>query len=409
MMQAFDNAISGLPVCEIDRIRMKPEIGRFDYGKTQKVKFENIAFNSVEKKKPTPEDVSTYIGLEHLDSGTFIVSRWGGDVAPVGDKLVMKKGDVLFGKRRAYQRKVAIAPFDGIFSAHGMVLRPRTDVVDARFFPFFIASDQFMNEAVRISVGGLSPTINWKTLKECEFDLPPIEKQRELAELLWAANDLKESYKKLITATDEMLKAKFREMFGECGMMSAECGVKWPTVELVSVCRRSGEYGMAASADSFDESKGRYIRITDITDDGSLNDDVVSPNVCDEKCRLQVNDVLFARTGNTVGKTYIHKHGFCTYAGYLIRYVTNPEVMSPDYLFSYTHTQEYLKWVENTKKIGAQPNISASQYDKMPIPLPPLALQQEFVEIARKADETKAVLKKSIADVDQVIKGMINK
>ena len=94
-----------------------------------------------------------------------------------------------------------------------MVLRPNPDVIDARYFPFFIASDQFIDEAVRISVGGLSPTINWKTLKECEFDLPPIERQRELADLLWAANDLKEAYKKAIFATDEMLKAQFRKMF----------------------------------------------------------------------------------------------------------------------------------------------------------------------------------------------------
>lgn len=87
--------------------------------------FDEIAINSKEKKKPTEEDKYTYIGLEHLDTGSLTVSRWGSEIAPTGDKLVMRKGDVLFGKRRAYQKKVAIAPFDGIFSAHGMVLRPR--------------------------------------------------------------------------------------------------------------------------------------------------------------------------------------------------------------------------------------------------------------------------------------------
>ena len=90
-------------------------------GATRRVKFEAIAINSVAKKKPTAEDAAHYIGLEHIDPGCFVVSRWGGDVAPIGDKLLMKKGDVLFGRRRAYQRKVAIAPFDGIFSARRMV------------------------------------------------------------------------------------------------------------------------------------------------------------------------------------------------------------------------------------------------------------------------------------------------
>lgn len=83
-----------------------------------KYRFEEIAINSTEKKKPVEEDKYTYLGLEHLDSGSLTVTRFGADVTPKGDKLIMKKGDVLFGKRRAYQKKVAIAPFDGIFSAH---------------------------------------------------------------------------------------------------------------------------------------------------------------------------------------------------------------------------------------------------------------------------------------------------
>ena len=360
-------------------------------------KFDQIAINSTAKKKPVPEDAAHYIGLEHLIPGTFDIPEWGSEVAPVGEKLLMKKGDVLFGRRRAYQRKVGIAPFDGIFSAHGMVLRPRPESVDEKYFPFFISSDQFMNEAVRISVGSLSPTINWGTLKNCEFDLPPMDEQKKLAELLWAANDLKESYKKAITATDEMLKAKFREMFGEC-----------PQVSLASVCKGSGEYGIAASADDYDVNKGRYIRITDIMDDGSLNDDVVSPDKYEEKFILKEDDILFARTGNTVGKTYIHKRGHATFAGYLIRYEVDQTKMLPDYLFAYTHTDEYYFWVAKTKKIGAQPNINAMQYDGMTLPCPSLALQREFVAIADKAESAKANLKKSIAAIDQVMKGLIN-
>ena len=102
-----------------------------------KYRFEQIAINSTEKKKPVEEDRFTYLGLEHLDTGSLKVTRFGSDVAPIGEKLIMHKGDVLFGKRRAYQKKVAIAPFDGIFSAHGMVLRPKEDVVDKDFFQFY--------------------------------------------------------------------------------------------------------------------------------------------------------------------------------------------------------------------------------------------------------------------------------
>ena len=193
-----------------------------------KYRFEHIAINSTEKKKPVEEDRFTYLGLEHLDSGSLKVTRFGSEVAPIGEKLVMHKGDVLFGKRRAYQKKVAIAPFDGIFSAHGMVLRPREDVIDKSFFPLFISSDYFLDAAIKISVGSLSPTINWRDLKTLEFELPDLATQRKLAETLWSINDTMETYKKLIAATDELVKSQFfgefeakRQSFNTCSLIAA--------------------------------------------------------------------------------------------------------------------------------------------------------------------------------------------
>lgn len=163
-----------------------------------KYRFDDIAFNSTAKKKPVEEDKYTYIGLEHLDSGNLQVTRFGSEIAPKGEKLIMKKGDVLFGKRRAYQKKVAIAPFDGIFSAHGMVLRPKENVINKDYFPFFISSDYFLDAAIKISVGSLSPTINWGDLKELEFELPDMAEQERLAKILWAAEDLKRKYNEQI-------------------------------------------------------------------------------------------------------------------------------------------------------------------------------------------------------------------
>ncbi|MCR4651138.1 MAG: restriction endonuclease subunit S, partial [Lachnospiraceae bacterium] len=174
----------------------------------------DIAINSTEKKKPVEKDKYTYLGLEHLDSGSLRVTRFGSEVAPIGEKLVMRKGDVLFGKRRAYQKKVAIAPFDGIFSAHGMVLRPKEKVIDNSFFPLFISSDYFLDAAIKISVGSLSPTINWKDLKTLEFELPSLEEQRKLAEVLWSINDTLDAYKRLLEVTDQLVKSQFIEMFG---------------------------------------------------------------------------------------------------------------------------------------------------------------------------------------------------
>ena len=97
-----------------------------------KYRFDQIAINCKDKAKAEEIDISTYIGLEHLDSGSLRVSRWGSAVPIKGDKIIMKKGDVLFGKRNAYLRRAAIAPHDGAFSAHGMVFRPKEEMCQQR-------------------------------------------------------------------------------------------------------------------------------------------------------------------------------------------------------------------------------------------------------------------------------------
>ena len=177
-------------------------------------RFVDIAYNITTKRVPTPDDNARYIGLEHLDPGELYVKRYGSNVDLKGDKLVMTKGDILFGKRNTYLKRVAIAPFDGLFSAHGMIFHPKEDVIDKRYFPFFINSDAFMDEAIRISVGSLSPTVNWKDLKDLKFDIPPIEEQKQIADKLWIAYDLKSKYANLVESIDEMVKSQFIEMFG---------------------------------------------------------------------------------------------------------------------------------------------------------------------------------------------------
>src|SRR5262245_22380552 len=141
-------------------------------------RFDQIAINVNERiDNPTEADVEHYVGLEHLDSESLRIRRWGSPNDVEATKLRFKRGDIIFGRRRAYQRKLAVAEFDGICSAHAMVLRPRPEVVFPEFLPFFLQSDVFMNRALEISVGSLSPTINWKSLAVQQFRIPPREAQ----------------------------------------------------------------------------------------------------------------------------------------------------------------------------------------------------------------------------------------
>ena len=143
-----------------------------------------------ERVEPSQAGDEIYVGLEHLDPQDLHIRRWGKGSDVIGTKLRFRKGDLIFGRRRAYQRKLAVAEFDGICSAHAMVVRAKPDVVLPEFLPFLMMSDRFMNRAVEISVGSLSPTINWSTLKLEEFALPPLDQQRRIAEILWAVDEV---------------------------------------------------------------------------------------------------------------------------------------------------------------------------------------------------------------------------
>ena len=195
LFQSMETAIEQVEGQEKNLLKLKNQLLRELFGETlqfcsylnkndfEKVKFEKIALNISERIEPQKTTLDIYVGLEHLDPDNLIISRTGkpGDV--IGTKLKIYKNDIIFGKRRAYQRKVAVSYFDGIASAHSMILRANEKYIEKEFLPFFMQSDVFMNRAVQISEGSLSPTIKWKTLATQEFLLPKKEKQKGLTKV----------------------------------------------------------------------------------------------------------------------------------------------------------------------------------------------------------------------------------
>ncbi|WP_165385192.1 restriction endonuclease subunit S [Rahnella sp. CFA14(1/10)] len=150
----------------------------------QIVKFGDIAKHISKRVEPSETDLEIYVGLEHLDPDSLKIKRHGIPSDVEGQKLLVKKGQIIFGKRRAYQRKVAVADWDCICSAHAMVLEANSAKVIPDFLPFFMQSDVFMNRAVAISEGSLSPTIKWKILAQQEFLIPPTDKQETYVSIL---------------------------------------------------------------------------------------------------------------------------------------------------------------------------------------------------------------------------------
>lgn len=149
-------------------------------------KFGDIASNISERAEPKDTKLNIYVGLEHLDPDCIHIRRKGHPSDVKGTKLRVYPGDIIFGKRRAYQRKAAIVDFDGICSAHAMVVRANSKVILPELLPHFMHSDVFMHRAVDVSEGSLSPTIKWKILSEQPFRMPPIDDQKHIADLLWS-------------------------------------------------------------------------------------------------------------------------------------------------------------------------------------------------------------------------------
>ena len=168
------------------------------------------------------------VGLEHLIPEEITLTAWDEGGENTFSKM-FRKGNVLFGRRRAYLKKAAVALFDGICSGDITVIEAKPDRILPELLPFIIQNDDLFDFAVGKSAGSLSPRVKWEHLKNYEFELPDMEKQKELAELLWAMDNTKKSYQKLIAATDELVKSQFMEQFGSrekgCYCTLEECCV----------------------------------------------------------------------------------------------------------------------------------------------------------------------------------------
>ncbi|MBL7771469.1 MAG: restriction endonuclease subunit S [Chitinophagaceae bacterium] len=226
LFQSIETAMEQVDGQEKNLLQLKNKLLRdlfsekkeFGYHLTDKdfetVRFDKIAINISERVEPKKTELTTYVGLEHLDADNLKIERTGTPDDVIGTKLKIYKGDIIFGKRRAYLRKVAVSHFDGIASAHSMILRANEKNIEKEFLPFFMQSDAFMSRAVQISEGSLSPTIKNKTLAVQEFILPKKEKQKELILLFKQFDTVIEQLKAQKTTLKNLKQKLLNEILG---------------------------------------------------------------------------------------------------------------------------------------------------------------------------------------------------
>lgn len=374
--------------------------GKIDKTKWSKWKFADLVENINQKVTPSKSGLEHYIGLVHLDSGFLKISRFGSTASIKGDKLKIYKGDIIFAKRNAYLKRVAIARFDAVASAHSLVLRAKPENVNPDFLPFFLLSEMFWERAIQISVGSLSPTINWKALKQQEFMLPPKEHQMELAELLWAVDKVIESHRsthsKLMTLKYKTCEKNFIKGSGSKKVKDFflyKIPEHWMVKKMSSIANI--EYGISKSVANNTEPSIGWPIITgaNINLDGTLDMSKKRYIEIPTKDRfvLKKGDLLFNwRSGSIehIGKTAIFNlEGNYTYASFVLRIRCGAMLdnVYAHYLLNFLREIEFF-----TKNTSKQINfkINAKIFKGLEIPVPPLEEQRNIISTLKKIDES---------------------
>ena len=183
--------------------------------------------------------------------------------------------------------------------------------------------------------------------------------------------------------------------------------MKWPTATLRQLSILGPQYGANLSAVEPNGRGIRYVRITDIDEFGQLRpESFAEPNDGDVSAyTLSDGDLLLARSGATVGKSYMHTDadGTCVFAGYLIRFRPNNQLVLPKFLKYYTHTPAYWSWINSKKRVAAQPNVNGAEYASLEIPLPPLSEQRRIVELLEQADALRRLRREADAKVARIL------
>lgn len=344
----------------------------------QLYRFDQIAQNINERVLPADAEGLPYVGLEHLDSESLKIRRWGTPDEVEAQKLRFYPGDIIFGKRRFYQRKLAVAEVEGICSAHAMVLRARIEVVDPAFLPFFMQSEMFFERAMAISVGSLSPTINWTALARQEFPLPPLDEQRRIAEILWAVEEAIENW---LSSLDALLICRSRILAKGILKQGNE-----KTDNIADVVL-DVQYGSSVAA--FDDGQFPILRIPNVVNGKIDLSDlkwVNLPQTEHERYVLQTDDVLLVRTnGNPdyVGRAAVidaHVPKDTVFASYLIRLKVNTERIRSHFLAEIINSPQFRRAIRGEIKSSAgNYNLNTKGIKRQVIIVPPLEAQDAIL------------------------------
>lgn len=256
--------------------------------------------------------------------------------------------------------------------------------LNPKYMAYFFQSDLFQTQKAPYITGTKVLRVSGDSMAKFRIPVPPMEIQEEIVRILDSFSELEAELEAELGARTQQY-GYYRDRFVDSPLIDAQ---NIASISLGNICEKP-MYGSGAKAvDGNPASDIRYIRITDITENGTLGHDWKTASSVDQKYLLKQGDILFARSGATAGKTiqYDIAMGKAIFAGYLIRFRVNSEEFLPRFVYHCVNSTRYWTWLDHVKGGGAQPNVSAKDYASFLIPALPLEEQHRIVTILDKFD-----------------------
>ena len=358
-----------------------------------KVKFSDVVRRANTKEDKDNTDKVFYVGGEHIDSNEVLITKRGiiaGSTIGPMFYFGFKAGQVLFVSRNPHLRKAGMVDFDGICSEKTFVLETIDEnILLQRYLPFILQSDHFWSYAESNKSGSVNFFINWSTLAKYEFELPSIAKQKELSDLLWAINDTKLAYRKMLIATDELVKSQFIALFGKPG--TDEKG--WGLTTLGNCCELNPRRPKNMRTD-VDYS---FVPMPAVSEKGFVDPSTHKPysELCKGFTYFANGDVLFAKITPCMenGKGGIASElkngsGFGSTEFHVLRPI--PQKSNPYWIYIITMFDKFRNDAEKVMTgTGGQRRVPISYLSDYPISLPPIELQEQFAAFVQQSDKSK--------------------
>lgn len=382
-------------------------------------RFGDVAIQQKVKVDRDNTELTRYVKGEHMGSQDLHLRSWGElqdeYLGPAFIRL-FEEGNILYGSRRTYLRKVVIAPFSGITSNTTFVIKANEDNIDKRLLPFIMMSEGFTENSIRNSKGSVNPYINWKDIAKYEFLLPPKDQQVQLAKLLWAMDEVIERENNNILAIENTKKSVFdNQVYTSVNITDKYFGrktSKHPVVKLGTLLTEI-QYGIS---ESLSETGDIPILRMNNLQDGKLDiNDIKYYNPREgelDRFILRKGDVLFNRTNSfdLVGKVSLFNvEGEFSFASYLIRLKADDSNLDPRFLNFYLNSSIGLSKIRMYRTPGvSQSNINAQNLKHIQIPCPNRSFQFELMNKIERFEDSEKFSRLKITSSKVLQKSLIN-